>query len=288
VHDAQQSVHLIAASAGFVSYGLLWISAVWGVVLKNGWGFTRVRHATIYGIHQTVTLLGLTLGVVHALAQLAAPGGTVRLVDEFVPFTNPADPIGIGLGVIALELMVALALSVLVQRWLGYHRWRRLHVLAYLSYGLLTAHLLISGSDTGSLLVRLAIIGSLIVLLALASATTMAGRMSPGKRAAGPASGSDIVVNVDPSRCVRYGFCVHEAPELFRLQTDGRLNYRASVPPELVERALRAAQACPARAIMLGRRPTSVVMATDPSRQESETGRGVLRPVSGSRIESER
>jgi hypothetical protein len=59
------------------------------------------------------------------------------------------------------------------------------------------------------------------------------------------------------------------------------------VPPELVERALRAAQACPARAITLGRRPTSVVMATEAPRQEHETG-PILRPVGGSRVESER
>jgi sulfoxide reductase heme-binding subunit YedZ len=286
VREAQQSVHLIAASVGFVSYGLLWISAVWGVVLKNGWGFTRVRHATIYGIHQTVTLLGLTLGVVHAFAQLAAPGTHVRLVDEFMPFTNPLDPVGIGLGVIALELMVALAVSVLVQRWLGYHRWRRLHVLAYVSYTLLTGHLLISGSDTGSFLVRLPIVMSLLILLGLASATHIASRRAPRRATAGTA-GSAVVVNVDPSRCVRYGFCVQEAPELFRLQSDGRLNYRAAVPPELVERALRAAQACPARAIMLGRRPTSVVMATEAPHQEHETG-PILRPVGGGRLESER
>jgi sulfoxide reductase heme-binding subunit YedZ len=72
VRDAQASVHLIAATVGFLSYGLLWIGALWGVVLKNGWAFTRVRHATIYGIHMVVTLVGLTLGVVHALSQLAA------------------------------------------------------------------------------------------------------------------------------------------------------------------------------------------------------------------------
>lgn len=26
------------------------------------------------------------------------PGGKVRLIDQFVPFANPVDPVGIGLG----------------------------------------------------------------------------------------------------------------------------------------------------------------------------------------------
>lgn len=98
MRDAQQSVHLVAATVGFVSYVLLWLSVLWGIVLRNGWALTRMRHGTLYGIHQTVTLVALTLGVVHALAQLATPGGTVRLIDQFVPFANPVDPVGIGLG----------------------------------------------------------------------------------------------------------------------------------------------------------------------------------------------
>lgn len=281
MEEAQHAVHMVAATVGFLSYGLLWIAAVWGVVLKNGWGFTRVRHATLYGIHRTVTMVGLTLGVVHAFAQLAVPGGPMRLIDVFVPFLNPADRVGVGVGVIALEVLVALVLSVLVQRWLGHHRWRKLHMLGYVAYVLLTVHVLVSGSDTQSMLVRLPVLASLIILIALASATTIVSRVSrSGSAVAGPSD--DVVLNVDPSRCVRYGFCVHEAPDLFRLRTDGRLNFRTAVPPEQIEQALRAAQACPARAILLGRRPTSMVMASEPTHaQPDQNGRPTLHPVNG-------
>ena len=82
---------------------------VWGLVLRNGWISTRLRHATIYGVHQIVSLLGLTLAFVHAAAQLAVPFASVHLIDEVVPFTNPTDPVGIGCGVIALEAMTAAA-----------------------------------------------------------------------------------------------------------------------------------------------------------------------------------
>src|SRR5438309_5228626 len=107
----QHSVHIVAASVGFLSFFLLWSTALWGTTLRVGWGLTRVRHQTLYGVHQTLTLVGLTLGLVHALAQLAVPGGPVHLVDEVVPFTNGHDPLGIGLGVVALELLIALVVS---------------------------------------------------------------------------------------------------------------------------------------------------------------------------------
>src|SRR5947209_19930935 len=102
----QQSVHLVAATVGFLSLGLLWSAVLWGTTLRVGWGLTRVRHQTLYGVHQTAVLVGLTLGVVHALAQLAVPGGPVRLVDEWLPFAGTQDPVGTGCGVVGLEVLV--------------------------------------------------------------------------------------------------------------------------------------------------------------------------------------
>jgi hypothetical protein len=94
VRTATESVHLVAAAVGFASFALLWLSIVWGLVLANGWTMTRMRHRTVVAIHHTVALLGLTLGLVHGLAQMAVPGGPVRWVDQVVPFLNPTDPVG--------------------------------------------------------------------------------------------------------------------------------------------------------------------------------------------------
>lgn len=273
MRSAQESVHLVAATVGFISLAAIWLSVVWGIVLKSGWALTRIRHATIYGIHQTLTVFGLTLGVVHALTQLAVPRGPVRVVDEFVPFTNPGDPIGIGIGVIALELMLALILSVLVQRRLGYHRWRSLHRVAHVAFVLLIGHVLVSGSDVWTVPVAGAIIGGLLVTLFLWLVTLPTVYQIPRvmqERVAARLRGRQVTVNVDPGRCARFGFCEHEAPEVFQLRSDGRLTYRSSVPADQVEEVVQAARACPARAIMLSRLPTTVVMSPVESPVESE------------------
>jgi ferredoxin/predicted ferric reductase len=262
----QQSVHLVAASVGFLSLILLWLSAVWGTLLRVGWGLTRVRHQTLYGVHQTLTLVGLTLGLVHSLAQLAVPGGPVHLIDEWLPFTNGRDPFGIGVGVIALELFVALAVSVLIQRMLGYHRWRMLHLTAYLALTLLCAHVLISGSDTKSVWVRGAVVGGWLATLLLRVATTYKVAGLPRRlteRVDARVRGRQVTVNVDPSRCVRFGFCEHEAPEIFQLRGDGRLTYRPSVPAGQLQSVVQAARVCPARAIMLSRAATTIVMSAE-------------------------
>lgn len=272
MRSAAQSVHLVAATVGFLSFFLLWLAIIWGMILRNGWAFTRIRHATIYGIHQTVALLGLTLGAVHAFTQLANPNGTVYLIHEFIPFINRYDPIGIGVGVVSLELMVACALSILIQKKLGYTRWRALHALTYVAFMLLVAHVLISGSDVGPPYVWGSVLVAWLITVGLwISSTTwiQSRRQGMAQRTMERQRGQEITVNVDAQRCARFGFCEHEAPEVFRLRSDGRLSYRAGVPPESIEGVIRAVAVCPARAIALNKPPTSILT---PTKLEPVTG----------------
>jgi sulfoxide reductase heme-binding subunit YedZ len=270
--SAAQSVHLVAATVGFISFFLLWLAVVWGMVLRNGWALTRIRHATVYGFHMTVALLGLCLAAVHAFAQLAVPDGPVHLVDTLLPFVNSTDPIGIGVGVISLELMAAAALSVLIQKRLGYTRWRALHSLTYVAFMLLVAHVLISGSDVTPTYVWGSVLGAWLVTVALWLTTTSwlrDLRRDRSEKTAARQRGQEISVNVDAQRCARFGFCEHEAPDVFRLRSDGRLSYRGTVPAESLDAAIRAVEVCPARAIALTAPPSSVLT---PRRAEPPAG----------------
>ncbi len=287
MRSAQESVHLIAATIGFLSFYLLWFTAVWGVVLRNGWTLARIRHATAYGLHQTLALTGLCLGVVHAGAQLATPNGPVRLVDEFLPFANSTDPIGIGIGVIALELMLAVAASILIQRLLGFSRWRALHSVTYVAFLLLAAHVLVSGSDVGPWWVWGSVVGCwLVTAIAWLGTTSALSSVQSGlsARYRGRKRAAEITVNVDARQCARFGFCEHEAPDVFRLRTDGRLSYRAAVPADQAAAVIRAVEVCPARAISLTQVPTTVLTPPqDAAPGTDDDGTGENEPVGGGR-----
>jgi sulfoxide reductase heme-binding subunit YedZ len=261
LHSAQETLHLVAASLGFLSFFLIWLAVLGGLVLRNGWALTWVRHSTLHGIHTTFALLGLTLGVVHAAAQLAKPG-LFRVLDLVVPFTFWRDPIGVGVGVIGLEVMIAVAMSIMFQRALGYSRWRALHSLTYVAFTLLVAHILISGSDAGTTPLATGVLGAWVVTVVVWFITTplfAALRRRTDDRAAGKQRSQEITVNVNAQVCARFGFCEHEAPDVFRLRGDGRLAYRASVSPLEATPVIRAAEVCPARAITLTRVPTTVL-----------------------------
>jgi sulfoxide reductase heme-binding subunit YedZ len=279
VRTAQESVHLIAATVGFISFYLLWLAVMFGLFLRNGWALTRVRHSTLQGTHQMVASLGLCLAVVHAFAQLAAPGGPVRLVDEFVPLLNTADPLGIGLGVVALELLVATALSALIQRKLGYSRWRALHGLTHAAFLVLAGHVLFAGSDSGHPLAWISVLAAVAVavlawIASTAWLTVVRRRLRSGSAADQREHQSEV--HVDPQRCARFGFCEQAAPEVFKLRTDGRLAYRAGVSDDEIDGVIQAIEICPARAIALHRSPTSVISPPPPPEPE-EVGSGVSR-----------
>jgi sulfoxide reductase heme-binding subunit YedZ len=251
---------------------------MFGLVLRNGWALTRVKHSTVAGLHQMLALLGLCLAVVHTGAQLAVPGGPVRLVDTVVPFANTLDPTGVGLGVIALELMIATALSVLVQRKLGYSRWRALHTVTHGAFLLLAGHVLLSGSDTGHVWAWGTVLACVLAaVLAWSASTTWVAIARRRVRRASPVAQrvGHMTVNVDAGRCGRFGFCEQAAPDVFKLRSDGRLSYRASVTEDEIGAVINAAEVCPLRAITLGRVPTSVLTAPpqeppEPPEEEDE------------------
>jgi sulfoxide reductase heme-binding subunit YedZ len=255
VRSPAESIHLVAATAGFLSYALLWATVLWGVLLRRGWSSASQKYSSLYATHMTLSLIGLTLGWGHALTQLANPTGTVYLVDEFIPFANYQDPIGIGVGVIGTEIMTALLISVIVQRRLGYARWRAIHVLAYASFTLVAGHILLSGSDVGPLYVKVPVIvtwASTVVLWiggASRSRRPAESRAEGGRGQRGRAVGAEVTV--DPSRCSRFGFCEQESPAIFSLRSDGKLAYKTSVPPEHVAATAQAVRVCPARAIKM-------------------------------------
>jgi ferredoxin/DMSO/TMAO reductase YedYZ heme-binding membrane subunit len=230
---------------------------------------TRFKYANVYAVHMTLAIIAMTLAWGHAFTQLANPVGTVFLIDEFVPFTNGTDPVGIGVGVIATEIMTALLVSIPLRRRLGDRRWRTLHSLAYASFTLLAGHVLLAGSDVGPLIVKIPVIAlwasTVVAWLGVSIRSRRRRRSGIGGADAGRAA-PRVRVQVDPDRCAGYGNCQQEAPEVFELRADGRLAYRSSVPDEQVKAVARAVKACPARAIALNRAEAAL------DRADAETG----------------
>ncbi len=60
-----------------------------------------------------------------------------------------------------------------------------------------------------------------------------------------------IKIHVDMDKCQHYGQCVFEAPTVFRLNDEDKLEYNATAPDEELDNIEAAIDVCPMQAIAL-------------------------------------
>jgi methionine sulfoxide reductase heme-binding subunit len=159
-----------ARAGGVVAFALITASVALGLALSlklrlPGWA----RPGTTE-VHRYVSLLALSFVGVHVLSMLLDTKSGIGLVQVLVPFTGSQRTLAAGLGVVALDLALAVWVTTLLRRRIGQQRWRSLHMLAFGVYGVALVHGLLGGSDTrqpwvaGVYVVSACLVGGLIAL----------------------------------------------------------------------------------------------------------------------------
>lgn len=133
--------HKLARLAALIAYVLMVATVVLGVILRLRFMQRAVNRATFYGAHMTLALSAMIFGGIHGLTFLYQPVWQIGWTRLTVPFTGGVQRIPVGFGIVGTELAIAVACSVWLQRRLGYHRWLRVHQLAYVSFGLIWLHI---------------------------------------------------------------------------------------------------------------------------------------------------
>jgi len=154
-----------ARAAGVVAYLLLSSSVALGLLLAGKERLDRWPRFALEDVHRFAGLLAGWFIALHVLAIGIDSQAHIGLAEMIVPFSAHYRPLWTGLGIVAAELLVALAISNHYRKQLSHLVWRRLH---YLNFGVwlaATAHGLGAGTDSGS--------GWLLMLYA-ASTTTVA------------------------------------------------------------------------------------------------------------------
>jgi predicted ferric reductase len=163
----------VARATGLVSLVLLTLSVVLGIIATTRLSSAGWPRFVTQGLHRNVSLFVLALLAVHVTAVVVDDNVPIRLRDVAVPFAATYRPFWLGLGVVAIDLVLALLLTSLLRQRLGYAGWRAVHWAGYLCWPLALVHGLGTGSDprrswTGwlaaccALLVLLAIAGRII------------------------------------------------------------------------------------------------------------------------------
>jgi Ferric reductase like transmembrane component len=156
-----------ARAGGFAAYVLLTLAVAVGLVLRNRWQSARWPRLVTNEVHGYLSLLALVFIVVHVAAVLVDPFTRFGLAEVLVPLTSHYRPLWMGLGTVALYLLLAVWISSKLRTRIGYRAWRGIHVLAYGVYGAATVHGVGTGTDTRTVWATALYAASLMLVAAL-------------------------------------------------------------------------------------------------------------------------
>jgi sulfoxide reductase heme-binding subunit YedZ len=140
-------------SAGLVSMVLLTLVMVLGVASMGRPGAAIRTRAHTQAMHRQLALLATLLLGVHIGTAVADSFVPLTLLDVVLPFRAAYRPVWIGLGTLAIDVLVAVIATSLLRARMPEATWRRVHLLAYLLWPLAMVHALGSGSDLHTRLV---------------------------------------------------------------------------------------------------------------------------------------
>jgi methionine sulfoxide reductase heme-binding subunit len=135
-------------ASGIVTLILLTLTMVLGLVTTSrsrarSWpGFAQQE------IHRRISILSVVFLAIHVVTSILDTYVHIGWFAIVVPFTSPYSRFWVGLGTVALDLMVAVFVSSLLRAHIKPGTWRGIHWLAYACWPIALAHTFGMGTDS--------------------------------------------------------------------------------------------------------------------------------------------
>ncbi|MGP0029706.1 MAG: ferric reductase-like transmembrane domain-containing protein [Acidimicrobiales bacterium] len=136
-------------ATGIVALVLLTATMVLGIATVNR---TRARSWPGFAqqeLHRRVSLIAMVFVGIHVLTSVLDTYVSIGWASVLVPFTSIYSRLWVGVGTVALDLMLAVFVSSLLRSRMKPGTWRGVHWLAYLSWPVALAHAFGMGTDSG-------------------------------------------------------------------------------------------------------------------------------------------
>ncbi len=137
----------LTRGTGAVAMLLLTVSVALGVANVRRARTEYVPRFVFDAVHRMVSLVAVAFVFVHVVTSLLDSFAPIRVVDAVVPFVSGYRPLWLGLGAVAFDLLLAVALTSVLRRRFGHRAWRTTHWLAYASWPVALVHGLGTGTD---------------------------------------------------------------------------------------------------------------------------------------------
>ena len=168
-------------ATGLVTLLLLTASVVLGLLTAARADADRWPRFLVVGLHRNLSLLALAFLGLHVGTTVIDTYTSIGLVDAFVPFLSSYHTWWLGLGAIACDMLLALAVTSVLRQRLGHRLWRAVHWLGYACWPVAMVHALGIGTDRRSWAFYLGVACGCAVLVAAAARLV---RLLPARRVA--------------------------------------------------------------------------------------------------------
>ena len=148
---SSKEVWYLTRGTGVVSLILLTAVTTLGILSAIRWAPSGTPRFVVQRIHRNLSLLSVVFIVIHIATAVLDAFAPIRWIDAVVPFRSAYRPLWLGLGAVAFDLLIAVAVTSLIRARLGYRVWRAVHWTSYGLWAIAVFHGLGIGSDAKQL-----------------------------------------------------------------------------------------------------------------------------------------
>lgn len=151
--------------SGFASLALFTGSVLLGILTRSGRPLPGIPRFSITLIHRNISLLATVFLFLHVGSLMLDSYAKLTVADVVVPFLGAFKPFWQGLGTVAFDLALALAVTGLLRRRIGQRMFRAVHWFSYAMWPVALAHAIGNGTNGTSKWFLVLASGSLAVVV---------------------------------------------------------------------------------------------------------------------------
>ena len=146
-----EALWALGRGTGVVALAMFTATLVLGIASRSGRPVAGLGRFGLNELHRTAALTGVGLIAVHVTSLFFDPYAQLALVDLLVPFVGSYRPLYLGLGTVAVDLLLVVTAVSLLRNAVGPRVFRAVHWLTYALWPVALVHGLGTGTDAGSL-----------------------------------------------------------------------------------------------------------------------------------------
>jgi predicted ferric reductase len=140
----------LGRGTGVVALTMFTIALVLGIIARSGRPVPGLGRFGTSDLHRTAALTGTGLVAVHVSTLLVDPYAQLKLVDLAFPFLATYRPLWVGLGTLAVDVLLVVTVASLLRQRLGPRLFRTVHWATYVLWPMALLHALGAGTNATS------------------------------------------------------------------------------------------------------------------------------------------